>query len=67
MGEQGAVLVFDVTDADSFDDLGNWVVEAKKFGLKNCPIAVCGNKVPANESPSHYGLAPVSIIAFPPI
>lgn len=42
---QGAVMVFDVTDADSFDDLGNWVTEAKKFGLKNVPICVCANKV----------------------
>ena len=30
---QGALLVFDVANRESFESLGSWLAEAKKFGL----------------------------------
>lgn len=42
---QGLLLVFDVSDAQTFEDLDGWLAEAKKFGLKTCPSVVCANKV----------------------
>ncbi|KAL0235291.1 hypothetical protein GEMRC1_001873 [Eukaryota sp. GEM-RC1] len=43
---QGAVLVFDVTNRCSFDNLSLWLAEASKFNApKNMAIFVCGNKI----------------------
>ena len=42
---QGLILVYDVSDAQTFDDLDGWVAEAKKYGLKSVPTVVCANKV----------------------
>ena len=45
---QGALLVFDVANRESFESLGSWLAEAKKFGLGAkgaTPIIVVGNKV----------------------
>jgi len=42
----GAVLVYDVTNRTSFDNLQTWLDEARKYGAGNdLPILVCGNKV----------------------
>jgi len=44
---QGALLVYDVTNAESFDALDSWLAEAQKFGCnpKEIPICLCANKV----------------------
>ena len=45
---QGALLVFDVANRESFESLGSWLAEAKKFGLGAkgaTPVIVVGNKV----------------------
>lgn len=42
---QGLLLVYDVSDAHSFDELDTWMAEARKHGLKKCPGALCANKV----------------------
>jgi DnaJ family protein C protein 27 len=42
---QGAILVYDVTNARSFAQLDLWLKEATKFGAKDLVIAVCANKV----------------------
>ncbi len=43
---QGVFLVYDVGDRKSFNELNNWVTEAKQFGiLDDIPLIVCGNKV----------------------
>ncbi len=39
------MLVFSVGSHKSFEDLGNWVDEAVKFGALQPVIVVCGNKV----------------------
>mmetsp|Transcript_21583 Transcript_21583/g.37076 ORF Transcript_21583/g.37076 Transcript_21583/m.37076 type:complete len:184 (+) Transcript_21583:113-664(+) len=42
---QGAVLVFDVCNKKSFDELDNWIKEATKFGATNVIFVVVGNKI----------------------
>eukprot|EP00636_Phaeomonas_parva_P009638 CAMPEP_0118871640 /NCGR_PEP_ID=MMETSP1163-20130328/14129_1 /TAXON_ID=124430 /ORGANISM="Phaeomonas parva, Strain CCMP2877" /LENGTH=211 /DNA_ID=CAMNT_0006806757 /DNA_START=285 /DNA_END=920 /DNA_ORIENTATION=+ len=41
---QGALLVFDAGSRDSFDSLDDWIAEAQRFGVRDIPIALCGNK-----------------------
>ena len=42
---QGCILVFDVTSRKSFESMEGWIAEATRYGLKSCPLLVCGNKV----------------------
>mmetsp|Transcript_4838 Transcript_4838/g.11822 ORF Transcript_4838/g.11822 Transcript_4838/m.11822 type:complete len:210 (+) Transcript_4838:2-631(+) len=39
----GALLVYDVTDTESFDRVSKWVEELQVMGT-NCPVAIVGNK-----------------------
>eukprot|EP00043_Microstomoeca_roanoka_P019128 m.211807 g.211807 ORF g.211807 m.211807 type:complete len:197 (+) comp16942_c5_seq2:185-775(+) len=41
----GAVLVYDITDQDSFQKVKNWVRELKKMLGNNIVLTICGNKV----------------------
>ena len=40
----GAVLVYDITDRDSYDKVRTWVDELRLFLPKDTPIAIAGNK-----------------------
>jgi len=40
----GAVLVYDITDQDSFQKVKNWVVELKRMLGENVCLAIAGNK-----------------------
>ncbi|EGD77802.1 rab family small GTPase [Salpingoeca rosetta] len=40
----GAVLVYDITDQDSFQKVKNWVRELKKMLGSNIALTICGNK-----------------------
>ncbi|CAN0198149.1 unnamed protein product [Ectocarpus sp. 4 AP-2014] len=42
---QGAVLVYDVANRASFEELEQWLVEAADFGAGGIPMAVCANKI----------------------
>ncbi|KAG5192461.1 RJL, ras superfamily GTPase [Tribonema minus] len=42
---QGALLVFDVSRRESFEELQDWLSEAAKFGAQGMPVVVCANKV----------------------
>ena len=42
---QAALLVYDVTNRDSFDELAQWLEEASRFGVGDIPVALCANKV----------------------
>ncbi|VDP20644.1 unnamed protein product [Soboliphyme baturini] len=45
-GAQGIILVYDVTDRDSFDQLNNWLDEAQRYCEKKDFVAMLvGNKV----------------------
>jgi small GTP-binding protein len=40
----GAVLVYDITDADTFEKVKMWIRELKKVVGDNIQIVICGNK-----------------------
>lgn len=40
-----AVLVYDVANRASFEELEEWLAEAESFGAGGIPMAVCANKV----------------------
>ncbi|KAI8099814.1 ras-like GTP-binding protein RYL2 [Halteromyces radiatus] len=44
-GAQAAILVYDITSNESFDDIHSWVEELKKNTSKDLLIYVVGNKV----------------------
>lgn len=44
-----ALLVYDVADRGSFDELERWIKEAADFGAGGIPVAVCANKVSASH------------------
>ncbi|CAD7078308.1 unnamed protein product [Hermetia illucens] len=60
-GSDGAILVYDITDEDSFQKVKNWVKELKKMLGSDIVIAIVGNKtdlekdrhVPADEAESY--------------
>lgn len=43
-GASGALIVYDVTDKDSFEKVKTWFVELKKYLEQNTPIIIAGNK-----------------------
>eukprot|EP00741_Cyanophora_paradoxa_P001718 tig00000498_g1667.t1 len=44
-GAAAAIVVYDVTNPDSFERAKNWVKELQRQGSPNCIIALAGNKV----------------------
>eukprot|EP00911_Craspedida_sp_UC1_P001624 UC1_evm1s1231 len=42
---QGAVLVYDITDEDSFQKVKNWVKELRKMLGADIALTICGNKM----------------------
>lgn len=45
----GIILVFDLTNRISFENLHGWIIDIRNFGMKNVDICILGNKVD-NES-----------------
>lgn len=43
-GVRGAIVVYDITNKDSFDHVDKWLNEIKNLGGKSVSIVVCGNK-----------------------
>jgi small GTP-binding protein len=60
-GSRGALIVFDLTRAESYENLANWVAElVKNNGYKKIPIVLIGNKMDLrgslyNTIPKKYG------------
>jgi Ras-related protein Rab-22 len=48
-GAAAAIIVYDITSAQSFQTLKNWVRELQQLGPENIVIAVCGNKSDLEE------------------
>jgi DnaJ family protein C protein 27 len=44
---QGCLLVYDVTNRESFEQCDSWLTEAAKYGAspREMPIALCANKI----------------------
>jgi GTPase SAR1 family protein len=48
-GASAAVVVYDVTNRESFDGAKTWVKELQRRGEPNCVIALAGNKADAKD------------------
>ena len=44
-GAHGIIIVYDITDAESFDNVTNWLKEIERYASKNVDILVVGNKL----------------------
>ncbi len=49
-GSQGALIVFDVTDKQSFDDLEEWIQSLVEIRGNDVPMIIIGNKIDLVES-----------------
>lgn len=45
----GALIVYDITDLDSFDKVKTWVNELRKYLPQDTPIIIAGNKCDINN------------------
>ena len=43
-GARGALIVYDVTDKDSFERVKTWLAELRKYLDEDTPILIAGNK-----------------------
>ena len=48
-GAHGIIVVYDVTDLDSFENVKNWMIEIEKFANENVCILIVGNKADMDE------------------
>lgn len=48
-GSKGALVVYDITNKDSFDNVDKWITEVQALGGKNISLVVCGNKSDLEE------------------
>ena len=49
----GALLIFDLTDRESFDCIDHWLKELRENCDENCEIALVANKIDLiNDDPS---------------
>ena len=48
-GAVAAIIVYDITNLDSFEGAKTWVEEIQKRGASNCVIALAGNKSDLEE------------------
>jgi Ras-related protein Rab-5C len=73
-GAAAAVIVYDITNAESFQKAKNWVKELQRQGSPNLVMALAGNKADLGESravtveeaqvrPSVFALPIVGIVA----
>ena len=44
-GADGAIIIFDLTDQSSFNDLKKWIKDIKNYGEKDIQIIIVGNKL----------------------
>lgn len=47
---QGAVIVYDVTSRESFENVSKWLQELNEFGEKGIQILLLGNKIDLDQS-----------------
>ena len=43
-GAHGIIVVYDITDLESFENVKNWMSEIEKFANENVCILIVGNK-----------------------
>lgn len=52
LSSQGAIVVFDVTDANSFQKAKNWVKELKRMLTTPFSLTIVGNKIDMDKNRS---------------
>ena len=48
-GAHGIILVYDITNADSFKSIPNWVEQCEQYSCSNVTIMIAGNKCDLKE------------------
>ncbi|EAR90686.1 Rab-family small GTPase (macronuclear) [Tetrahymena thermophila SB210] len=48
-GGLGAIIVYDITDVESFHSVKQWIADARELARSDICIAVCGNKCDLKE------------------
>jgi GTPase SAR1 family protein len=48
-GAKGALIVFDVSNRNSFDDLSKFVSDAREHSDKNVVVGIVGNKIDLDQ------------------
>jgi len=43
-GSHGIVVVYDVTNRETFDDIRHWLEDVRKYGADDVPMIIVGNK-----------------------
>lgn len=43
-GANGCIMVYDITNKNSFNNIHNWLIELEKYSPKDIPILLVGNK-----------------------
>lgn len=51
-GAEGAVVVYDCTDMDTFKKMNQWVSELRQYLPQEVPIIIAGNKADLGSSSS---------------
>ncbi len=49
-GASGALILFDITNRESFEDLPNWVLAIESYVGKDKPFIILGNKVDLKDT-----------------
>jgi len=49
-GAKGAMIVYDITNKQSYDNVNKWYSEIKELGDKSINLMVCGNKCDLEEN-----------------
>lgn len=49
-GAKGALVVYDITNKESFERVDKWIKEIQEMGGKNINIVICGNKNDLEDS-----------------
>ena len=44
-GSIGAVLVYDITSRDSFNNVSKWILETKNYANEKLSVILVGNKI----------------------
>ena len=42
---KGAIIMFDVTNRESFDHIKHWLQVVERYAMTDCPKAIVGNKI----------------------
>jgi Ras-related protein Rab-5C len=60
-GAEGAIIVYDITNKDSFNGAKKWFNEIKSNGSENCQIILVGNKIDLEK---HRNIEKEEVINF---